>query len=84
MQAPAPVTLDKARALWIALLAMVLLSALLRLLQPPAVLAQDNPTQANEPEIVGGTEAVPGAWPWQAALVFSASNDYWGSIVAAP
>jgi serine/threonine-protein kinase len=42
-----------------------LLHALLRLLQPPAALAQNDPTQTNEPEIVGGEEAVPGAWPWQ-------------------
>ena len=79
MQSPVPVTLSKARAIWIVLVAFALLYGLLSLLQPPTALAQDNPTQADQPEIVGGTEAVPGAWPWQAALVFSsASNDYYG------
>ena len=79
MQSPVPVTLSKARAIWVALLAFALLYGMLSLLQPPTALAQDNPTQVDQPEIVGGTEAVPGAWPWQAALVFSsASSDYYG------
>ena len=79
MPPPFPITRCKARAIWVALLAMALVYGLLRLLPPPAALAQDHPRQADEPEIVGGIEAVPGAWPWQAALVFSsASNDYYG------
>jgi hypothetical protein len=78
MQSPVPVIFQKARALWIALLPMALLAALLYLLQPPVALAQDAPTAVDEPEIVGGEEAVPGAWPWQAALVISGYNDYLG------
>jgi hypothetical protein len=69
----------KTRALWITLLALLLLSGLLYLLQTPVAHAQLTPRQADTPEIVGGSEAVPGAWPWQAALVYSRyGNDFAG------
>lgn len=56
----------------LALVAMLLLFVRLSALAAP-----------NEPQIVGGEEAVPGAWPWQAALVRSDSvNMYDGQFCA--
>jgi hypothetical protein len=44
----------------------------------PATHAQEPP---QEPRIVGGTQAAPGAWPWAAALVrVPSTNDYLGQF----
>ncbi|EDO26255.1 predicted protein, partial [Nematostella vectensis] len=32
--------------------------------------------------IVGGEETVPGAWPWQAALVFNGSQVCGGTLIS--
>src|SRR5688500_18515972 len=72
-----------------ALLAIVVGLLWPQLLVAPArvVLAQQAPEE--DPEIVGGREAEPGAWPWQAALVQAQSanafnGQFCGGTLIAP
>ena len=89
MQFPIAIRARFAYTLWIALPALLLLFGLLYLLQAPVANAQSTPRQADSPEIVGGTEAVPGAWPWQVALVYprygnDLAGQYCGGTLIAP
>ncbi|HRW08823.1 MAG TPA: trypsin-like serine protease [Caldilineaceae bacterium] len=54
-----------------------------------AVDRRDTPTAFDDPEILGGQEATPGAWPWQVALVYSYaesafSGQFCGGSLIAP
>ncbi|MCE7988990.1 MAG: hypothetical protein DYG89_48160 [Caldilinea sp. CFX5] len=78
-----------ARVLWIILPVLVLFSGLLYLLRTPSVHAQQTPRQVDAPDIIGGSEATPGAWPWQVALVNSRygndlSGQYCGGALIDP
>ncbi len=60
-------------------------------LLPPTVVPPDQiaPAGVTEPEIRGGHESTPGAWPWQAALVNRASSNaysgqFCGGTLVAP
>ena len=49
----------------------------------PAVPGETTPGEIVQPQVVGGYEAVPGAWPWIVALVHSGAPDfYFGQFCA--
>lgn len=64
--------------------AVLMVTLLAALLLATVSLAQD----INSPEIVGGQEATPGAWPWQVALVKKGAdlyeNQFCGGTIIAP
>lgn len=65
--------------LWLIALSLGFSYFIFSLLGTSAAHAQAQPEQVDEPDIVGGSESQPGAWPWQAALVYSGySTDYYG------
>lgn len=78
------------------LVGLLLCFVLLGLISVPAAWAQTGPAapagpshqQEQSPDIIGGREAAPGAWPWQVALVYRFSSEAYagffcgGSLIA--
>jgi len=74
-----PMRSRQARILCCSIVILTLFYWLISQQTTPAAHAQASPQQADDPTIVGGSEAVPGAWPWQVALVvINRPNDYAG------
>lgn len=90
MQSLFPIAaMRKAGGIWFILFAIFLFYGLLSQLPAPTAHAQATADQADDPAIVGGGEAVPGAWPWQVALVYvnrrsDYNGQYCGGTLIAP